>query len=227
MGIVIAIDGPAGSGKSSTAKEVARRLNLIYVDTGAMYRAVTLAIIRQGIDIHAEDKIVEAARKLEINFRWIDNVHHTFIGDDDVSAAIRTTDVANLVSPVSAIPDVREVMAERQRAFARDSDIIMEGRDIGTNVFPDADLKFYMDADIRVRAQRRIHDYQNIGQSLSLDAIVQELHKRDQIDSSRFHSPLKKADDAIVIDTTQLTFEEQVEQIIEIVRQKLNVIRSK
>jgi len=227
MGIVIAIDGPAGSGKSSTAKEVARRLNLIYVDTGAMYRAVTLAIIRQGIDIHAEDKIVEAARKLEINFRWIDNVHHTFIGDDDVSAAIRTTDVANLVSPVSAIPDVREVMAERQRAFARDSDIIMEGRDIGTNVFPDADLKFYMDADIRVRAQRRIHDYQNIGQSLSLDAIVQELHKRDQIDSSRSHSPLKKADDAIVIDTTQLTFEEQVEQIIEIVRQKLNVIRSK
>lgn len=227
MGIVIAIDGPAGSGKSSTAKEVARRLNLTYVDTGAMYRAVTLAIIRQGIDIHAEDKIVEAARKLEINFRWIDNVHHTFIGDDDVSAAIRTTDVANLVSPVSAIPDVREVMAERQRAFARDSDIIMEGRDIGTNVFPDADLKFYMDADIRVRAQRRIHDYQNIGQSLSLDAIVQELRKRDQIDSSRSHSPLKKADDAIVIDTTQLTFEEQVEKIIEIVRQKLNVIRSK
>lgn len=227
MGIVIAIDGPAGSGKSSTAKEVARRLNLTYVDTGAMYRAVTLAIIRKGIDIHAEDKIVEAARKLEINFRWIDNVHHTFIGDDDVSAAIRTTDVANLVSPVSAIPDVREVMAERQRAFARDSDIIMEGRDIGTNVFPDADLKFYMDADIRVRAQRRIHDYQNIGQSLSLDEIVQELRKRDQIDSSRSHSPLKKADDAIVIDTTQLTFEEQVEQIIEIVRQKLNVIRSK
>ncbi|MGC9364416.1 MAG: (d)CMP kinase [Fidelibacterota bacterium] len=223
MGIVIAIDGPAGSGKSSTAKEVARRLNFTYVDTGAMYRAVTLLVIRQGIDIHATEKIVAAARNLDIRFRWIDNVHHTFIGDEDVTAAIRMSEVAELVSPVSAIPGVRIVMAEQQRAFARMSNIVMEGRDIGTNVFPDADLKFYMNADLHVRAQRRSRDYQKIGQSLSLDEIAGELRKRDQIDSSRTHSPLKKAEDAIVIDTTHLSFEEQVAKIVGIVQKKLNL----
>jgi len=218
MGIIVAIDGPAGSGKSSTAKEVARRLNFTYVDTGAMYRAVTLAMLRKNIPIDDQELITRLARQLDIRFRWIDDVHHTFMDDEDVTDAIRTSAVAEMVSPVSAIPGVRVVMVEQQRAMAKNDNIVMEGRDIGTVVFPNADFKFYMDADIRVRAQRRINDYRKIGQALSVDEIIRELQKRDRIDSSRSHSPLKKARDAIIIDTTDLSFQEQVDQIIAIIR---------
>jgi len=218
MGIIVAIDGPAGSGKSSTAKEVARRLNFTYVDTGAMYRAVTLAMLRKNIPIDDQELITQLARQLDIRFRWIDDVHHTFMDDEDVTDAIRTSAVAEMVSPVSAIPGVRVVMVEQQRAMAKNDNIVMEGRDIGTVVFPNADFKFYMDADIRVRAQRRINDYRKIGQALSVDEIIRELQKRDRIDSSRSHSPLKKARDAIIIDTTDLSFQEQVDQIIAIIR---------
>ncbi|MBL7136244.1 MAG: (d)CMP kinase [Candidatus Marinimicrobia bacterium] len=218
MGIIVAIDGPAGSGKSSTAKEVARRLGFTYVDTGAMYRTVTLETLRRKVDVKNEDQVAQIAKEITISFKWIEDVHHTFLNDEDVSDGIRSSMAADMVSPVSAIPGVREVLAERQRQMAMIDNIVMEGRDIGTNVFPDADYKFYMDADIRVRASRRIKDYQNIGQDLSIDEIVLELQKRDKIDSSRSHSPLKKAKDAIIIDTTDLTFEEQVNKIITIIQ---------
>ena len=224
MGIIIAIDGPAGSGKSSTAKEVARRLGFTYIDTGAMYRSVTLEIIRRKIDICDEDQIEKIARESCIQFQWIDNKYHILLNGEDVSDEIRSSDVASLVSPVSAIAGIRKILAERQRQMAQDDNIIMEGRDIGTNVFPDADFKFYMDADIRVRAERRIKDYQAIGQKLSVAEIVRELEKRDKIDSSRSHSPLKKAEDAIIIDTTNLSFEEQVEEIVKIVQNKICVM---
>ena len=226
MGMIIAIDGPAGSGKSSTAKEVARQLNFTYVDTGAMYRAATLATLQKNIDIENEGLITRLARKLDIRFCWIDNVHHTFLDNEDVSDAIRTSTVAAMVSPVSAIPGVRVVMAEQQRAMAENDNIVMEGRDIGTNVFPNADFKFYIDADIYVRATRRINDYRKIGQSLTIEEIVKELKKRDKIDSSRSHSPLKKADDAITIDTSKLSFQEQVDQIVSIIRGKSDLIRN-
>lgn len=224
MGIIIAIDGPAGSGKSSTAKEVARRLGFTYIDTGAMYRSVTLEIIRRKIDICDEDQIEKIARESCIQFQWIDNKYHILLNSEDVSDEIRSSDVASLVSPVSAIAGIRKILAERQRQMAQDDNIVMEGRDIGTNVFPDADFKFYMDADIRVRAERRIKDYQAIGQKLSVAEIVRELEKRDKIDSSRSHSPLKKAEDAIIIDTTNLSFEEQVEEIVKIVQNKICVM---
>jgi cytidylate kinase len=218
MGIIVAIDGPAGSGKSSTAKEVARRLDFTYVDTGAMYRAVTLAVLQQNIPIENTTEIARLTRTIRIRFQWIENRHHTFLNGKDVTAAVRSSAVADMVSPVSAIPEVREILASRQRQMAMNDNIVMEGRDIGTNVFPDADFKFYMDADIRIRAQRRIRDYRDIGQKLSIAAIIKELEKRDKIDSSRSHSPLKKADDAIIIDTSNLSFEEQVEKIIQIIR---------
>jgi len=224
MGIIIAIDGPAGSGKSSTAKEVARRLGFTYIDTGAMYRSVTLEIIRRKIDICDEDQVEKIARESRIQFQWIDNKHHILLNGEDISDEIRSSDVASLVSPVSAIAGVRKILAERQRQMAQDDNIVMEGRDIGTNVFPDADFKFYMDADIRVRAERRIKDYQSIGQELTVAEIVRELEKRDKIDSSRSHSPLKKAEDAIIIDTTNLSFEEQVEEIVKIVQNKICVM---
>jgi cytidylate kinase len=219
MGIIVAIDGPAGSGKSSTAREVARRLGFTYIDTGAMYRSVTLAAIRQNINIQDEAKVTRIAEQSRIRFKWINGRYCTFLNDEDVSEAIRWSEVAKLVSPVSAIPGVRRVMAERQRQLAQKDNIVMEGRDIGTNVFPNANFKFYLDADIRVRAQRREKDYREIGQDLTLDQIVSELEKRDRIDSSRQHSPLKKAEDAITIDTTHLTFEEQVTKIVNLIQQ--------
>jgi cytidylate kinase len=223
MGKIIAIDGPAGSGKSSTAREVARRINYVYIDTGAMYRAVTLKVIEKNIDINDTNKIAEEAQNLDINFKWIDDEHHTFLDNRDVSKEIRTTAVANLVSPVAVIPAVREHLAALQREMGKTENIVMEGRDIGTNVFPDADFKFYMIADVRVRAQRRIKDYQKVGQKVSIDDIIKEIQNRDKIDSSRTHSPLKKAEDAIEIDTSTLDFEEQVEKIIEIIQKGQSV----
>lgn len=219
MGIIVAIDGPAGSGKSSTAREVARRLGFTYIDTGAMYRSVTLATIRQRIDVQDEVRVTRIAEQSRIYFKWINGRYCTFLNDEDVSDAIRSSVVAKQVSQVSAVPGVRQVMAERQRQMARADNIVMEGRDIGTNVFPNANFKFYLDADIRVRAQRREKDYRAIGQNLILDQIVSELVKRDRIDSSRQHSPLKKAEDAITIDTTHLTFEDQVAKIVELIKQ--------
>ncbi len=218
MGKIIAIDGPAGSGKSSTAREVAKRLNYVYVDTGAMYRAVTLMVIEKNIDINDEERIAEEARNLNIHFKWINDQHHTFLGDRDVSKDIRTKEVANLVSPVSVIPAVREHLADLQRQMGESQNIVMEGRDIGTNVFPDADFKFYMIADVYVRAKRRINDYRIVGQEIDIEEIAEEIRNRDKIDSSRSHSPLKKADDAIEIDTSTLKFDEQVELIIEKIR---------
>ena len=219
MGIIVAIDGPAGSGKSSTAREVARRLGFTYIDTGAMYRSVTLAAIRQKIDVRDESKVTQIAEQSRIWFKWINGRYCTFLNGEDVSEAIRSSAVAKLVSPVSTIPGVRQIMANRQRQLAQDDNIVMEGRDIGTNVFPNANYKFYLDADIQVRAKRREKDYRGLGQHLTLEQIVGELAKRDQIDSSRQHSPLKKAEDAITIDTTHLTFEEQVTKIVKLIQQ--------
>ena len=218
MGKIIAIDGPAGSGKSSTAREVAKRLNYVYVDTGAMYRAVTLKVIEKNIDIKDEEQIADEARNLNINFKWINDQHHTFLGDRDISIAIRTKEVADLVSPVSVIPAVREHLADLQRKMGDTQNIVMEGRDIGTNVFPDADFKFFMIADVYVRAKRRINDYRKVGQEIDIEEIAAEIRKRDKIDSSRSHSPLKKAQDAIEIDTSALKFEKQVEMIIDKIR---------
>lgn len=218
MGRIIAIDGLAGSGKSSTAREVSKRINYVYIDTGAMYRAVTLLTIEKKIDINDTEAISKIAKNLAIEFKWIKGEHHTFLGNKDVSKEIRTKEVASLVSPVSVIPAVREHLASLQRKLGKTDNIVMEGRDIGTNVFPNADLKFFMIADVRVRAQRRIADYQKVGQKISLEEIIKVIDERDRIDSSREHSPLKKASDAIEIDTTALNFEEQVAKIIEIIQ---------
>ncbi|PIS28855.1 MAG: cytidylate kinase [Candidatus Marinimicrobia bacterium CG08_land_8_20_14_0_20_45_22] len=225
MGIVVAIDGPAGSGKSSTAKEVAKRLGFTYVDTGAMYRAITLLAIRRKVNPEVSEQIISLASSTDIRFRWENGDLRTLLNGEDVSEEIRSAEVAQAVSPVSAIAGVREIMVKRQREMSHENNIVMEGRDIGTNVFPRADFKFYVTADVEVRARRRIGDYQKIGQNLSLEEIIKEIKKRDRIDSSRAHSPLKKADDAIVIDTTHLTFEEQVEKIIEIVKNRPEMVR--
>ncbi|MCK4296742.1 MAG: (d)CMP kinase [Candidatus Marinimicrobia bacterium] len=222
MGIIVAIDGPAGAGKSSTAKEVAFQLGFVYIDTGAMYRAVTLEVIRSNVDVSNENQVTLIAKKSNIQFRWINKYLHTFLNSEDVSDEIRSSEVADLVSSVSAIPGVRDVMVKCQREMAKRDNIVMEGRDIGTNVFPSADFKFYLDADIDVRAKRRISDYKKIGQELTLEEIKKEIKIRDKIDSSRRYSPLKKAYNAIIIDTTNLSFKEQVEMIVNRVKKVLS-----
>lgn len=222
MGIIVAIDGPAGAGKSSTAKEVAFQLGFVYIDTGAMYRAVTLEVIRSNVDVSNENQVTLIAKKSNIQFRWINKYLHTFLNSEDVSDEIRSSEVADLVSPVSAIPGVRDVMVKCQREMAKRDNIVMEGRDIGTKVFPSADFKFYLDADIDVRAKRRISDYKKIGQELTLEEIKKEIKIRDKIDSSRRYSPLKKAYNAIIIDTTNLSFKEQVEMIVNRVKKVLS-----
>jgi len=221
MGIIVAIDGPAGAGKSSTAREVALRLGFLYIDTGAMYRAVTLETIRRNIDVAQQAAVIQLAQEVQIRFRWIDRALHTFLNDKDVSEAIRSARVAGRVSPVSAIGGVREVMAANQRKLGETENLVMEGRDIGTNVFPQAQFKFYLNADVAVRARRRLQDYRKIGQELTIAQIVAELKKRDKIDSSREHSPLKRAADAILVDTTDMDFEDQVNFIVDKVKATL------
>ncbi|MCF7884869.1 MAG: (d)CMP kinase [Candidatus Marinimicrobia bacterium] len=220
MGDVVSIDGPAGAGKSSTAKEVAKELGFLYIDTGAMYRSVTLAAIRNNIDINKDDEITQLASDLDIGFKRIDGEYHTYLNGEDVSKEIRSSQVADLVSPVSAIQGVRNVLVEQQRQMAEDNNLVMEGRDIGTNVFPDAKYKFYLTADVAVRARRRMQDYQQNGQDLTEEDIIEEIKKRDKIDSSRKFAPLKKPRGAYVIDTTNLDFNEQVKIIVNRVKDK-------
>jgi len=214
MGDVVSIDGPAGAGKSTTAKQVAQELGFLYIDTGAMYRSVTLAAIRNDVDVEQEEEVTALAADLAIHFEKINGEYHTFMNGEDVSRDIRSSEVADLVSPVSAIGGVRDVLVDQQRKLAKNHNVVMEGRDIGTNVFPNAKYKFYLVADVEVRAKRRMKDYQKNGQNLSEEEIIEELKKRDKIDSSREHAPLKKPEDAYVVDTTNLDFEEQVAIIV-------------
>jgi len=221
-GFVVAIDGKAGSGKSTTAKGVAKRLNFFYLDTGAMYRAFTLKYINAGgsknIDLeliknlinHTEIELIQKNSELQV---YLDGV--------DVSKEIRTPGVNELVSPISAIKEVRDWMVKKQREIAKNKNIVCEGRDMATVVFPEAQVKIFMDADLSTRAERRRKELQEKGVKISFEESLNNLKYRDDYDSSREHSPLKKTDDAIVIDTTNLTIEQEIELVEKIVRERL------
>lgn len=220
MSRAVVLDGPAGSGKSTTAIEIARRLNYIYLDTGAMYRALTLKFLREG-----KEKIENASDTQELlNNTTIDIKPSAegliiYLDGEDVTDKIRSNEVDGFVSEVSAVDKVREYLQVQQRRFASDHDIVAEGRDLGTYVFPDADVKIFLVADLEVRAKRR--QLQKNADDKELKKFEKNLAKRDKIDSSRSHSPLKKADDAVEVDTTNLTFDEQVDKILEICHQKI------
>lgn len=220
MGKVVVIDGPAGSGKSTTAIALAAKLGFIYLDTGAMYRALTVKFLKLGIETFKNEKLTKNILDSTI-LRLIpgDNGLMVTLDNVDVTDQIRSNEVEGFVSEVSAAPVVREYMHRQQRSFARNFDIVAEGRDLGSYVFPDADIKIFLVADLDVRSQRRL--LQKNASDKELEKFRENLVKRDRIDSSREHSPLKKADDAIEIDTTNLTFEEQVEKIYEICRKKI------
>ncbi len=225
---IIAIDGPAGAGKSTTARKTAEILGFIYVDTGAMYRAVTLDVLGHDIDPVDEEGVCRIIRTTKVELRVKDGVQLTILNGKDVSARIRERDVTMAVSAVSAMGCVRERMTHLQREIGssiRNSTagnalgVVMEGRDIGTVVFPDAEFKIYLDATVEVRARRRFLELAEKGKTVSYDDLVNEIAERDRANTERELAPLKKADDALFIDTSDMTFEEQVRMIVGIVHE--------
>ncbi|TAL70771.1 MAG: (d)CMP kinase [Bacteroidetes bacterium] len=220
--IIIAIDGPAGSGKSTTAKIAAERLGYVYIDTGAMYRAVTLAWLRAKKEL-TEDILCKMLDGIHIELKPSENGQRTILNGEDVSDEIRTIEVTKNVSPVSAIGCVREKLVEMQRELGKNGAVVMDGRDIGTIVFPNAELKIFLIASAETRAQRRTLELKNKGIEESIEEIKKQIIERDRYDSSREISPLRKAYDAIEIDTSNLTIEGQVEKVVELALEKINL----
>jgi cytidylate kinase len=216
----IAIDGPAASGKSTTARLVARRLGYLYIDTGAMYRALTHCVLRDKIDVHSGDRVLTLARNLDIQLINREEGLGTLVNGEDISAEIRRPQVDEIISIVSAYRGVREIMVQKQRMIAASGGIVMDGRDIGTVVLPDAEIKIFMKASLEERARRRYKELQNRGSRVSLNAVRKDIRHRDKLDSSRAIAPLKPAPDAHIIDTSRLTVEDQVEKVLEIVEQR-------
>lgn len=218
---IIAIDGPVGAGKSSTARKVAEELGFIYIDTGAMYRAVTLNALEKGIDPSDESCVKSVLIDIKVELKLIGGSQRTFINGSDVSERIRDLDVTRAVSAVSAMKAVRDKMTSLQREFGTKGGIVMEGRDIGTVVFPDAEVKIYLDASIEVRAKRRYKELIEKGVEIEIEKLEDEIRERDRLNSERAIAPLKKAADAEYIDTSGMTFNEQVSAVVTFTRKKI------
>ena len=216
--MIVAIDGPAASGKSTTAKMVAKKLKMTYLDTGAMYRAVTLALLRSNTDLDDYDSVCRVIDELELDIYDKGSKTIVKLDGEDVSQAIRSMPVTENVSVVSAMKYVRQTMVEIQRNIGKKTNCVVEGRDIGTVVFPDAEFKIFMVADVNMRAERRFKDFYEMGENRSLQEVMTDLKRRDEKDSTRSHSPLQKADEAIEIDTSMLSIDQQVEKIINLVK---------
>ncbi len=214
--IIISIDGPAASGKSTTARLVAKELGYLYIDTGAMYRALTLEVLNLNVHITDEDAIIKIANRVKINFIPGDGEPRTILNGKDVSADIRLPKISRVISTISTYGDVRNIMKAKQRALAKLGGIVMDGRDIGTVVFPHAELKIFMDATVDERTDRRVKELKKNGIRVEWEEVKNELIQRDLIDSSRDVAPLKPAEDAHIIDTSKLTIEDQVQKILSI-----------
>lgn len=221
MHFVVTIDGTAASGKSTTAIRVAERLGLFYIDSGAMYRGVALAVLRAGIDITDRHAIANLARKLKFDFKIEDGKVRVFMNGEDISNIIRGSEISELSSVIATYPEVRKVLVAMQRELTKRGNTICEGRDMGTVVFPDAAIKIYMDASLEERARRRLRDLHRKGEKVTLEEIITRLRQRDERDKTRKHSPLKPAPDAIHIDTTNLTIDEEITKVIDIIRRIL------
>lgn len=222
--INIAIDGLSGCGKSSTAKRVAKELGYKFIDTGAMYRAVTLYMLDHQVDLEFTDEVKAALANIQIDFRFNPKTskNETFLNTQNVEEAIRSMRVANYVSEVAAIKAVRMAMVAQQQEMGKQRGVVMDGRDISSVVFPDAELKLFMTASTEVRAKRRQMELAEKGEMVELNKIMENLESRDRIDSTRAESPLIKVDDAIEIDTSHLTFDEQVQKVLDLARQRID-----
>lgn len=219
--IIIAIDGPAASGKSTIAKLIAEKLGFIYLDTGAMYRAITFLSLRKGV-INDVNSIIDIARNIDIKLKFENNVTHVFVDGEEITDFIRTPEVNAKVSDVSKIPDVRREMVKIQKRMGQNVSLVAEGRDITTVVFPNADIKIFMNADIDVRTERRFKELLEQNASITKEEVKQNLIDRDLIDSGREISPLKKSEDAYELDTTAISVENELEKILSLVEQIKN-----
>ena len=214
--MVIAIDGPAGSGKGTITKIIAEKKGLVYIDTGAMYRCIALASIREGIPIDDKEGIIDLAKRVNISF---DQDGHVFLNKEDVSSEIRSKEVSSIVSPLSSIVEVRHIMVDAQRELAKGLDVIMEGRDITTVVFPDTPYKFYLDATVEERANRRFKQNQEAGIDMSYAEILESIKKRDYNDMHKEEGSLMRTDDQIYIDSTNLSIDEVVDEILKHIKE--------
>lgn len=209
--IVIAIDGYSSCGKSTLAKALAKKLHFIYIDSGAMYRAVTLYFLRNHINLTDHDQVVEALKNIHLNFHSKDYQTHITLNDEEVSDEIRLMPVSENVSAVSAIKEVRHEMVKQQQRMGKSKNIVMDGRDIGTTVFPNASVKFFMTADPKIRAERRYKELLPQNPDITLEVVFENLAHRDYLDTTRQESPLVRAQDAVILDNTNLTQEEQLQ----------------
>ncbi len=220
MAFNVAIDGPAGAGKSTIAKVVAKELNLIYVDTGAMYRAVALYMLRQGVDLTDKDKVIDRCPEAKVTIRYQDGIQVVFLNGENVNAFLRTEEVGDAASVISPIPQVRRNMVALQKSLAAETDCIMDGRDIGTCVLPDAQLKIYLTASSDVRARRRYDELTAKGESCDFQKIKADIEDRDYRDMHREESPLRQAEDAVTVDTSDMTVQEVQARIMELCRSR-------
>lgn len=217
----VAIDGPGGAGKSTVAKAAAKELGLIYVDTGALYRAVGVNGLRNGLDTTDEKQIKKMLKKTAVGLRYIDGVQHVFLNDEDVSEEIRTPDASMAASNVSAIQCVRDFLFDTQRDIAKKNNCIMDGRDIATVVLPDAQVKIFLTASAEVRAQRRFLELQAKGSTDTYEKVLEELKQRDYQDSHREIAPLKPAEDSIIVDTSEMPLDESIATVVKLIKEKM------
>ena len=214
MSYNIAIDGPAGAGKSTIAKLVSKKKGYIYVDTGAMYRAMALYLIKRGVAAEDKEKIEEVCKEADISIEYKNGEQVVLLNGEDVNGLIRTEEVGNMASASSSNPKVRKKMVQIQKELAKKTDVVMDGRDIGTCVLPDADVKVYLTASVEVRAMRRYNEHQMKGEPCELEKIKADIADRDHRDMTRENSPLKQAEDAVLIDSSEMTIEEVAEKIL-------------
>lgn len=221
MSFVVGIDGPAGSGKGTVTKEIANKLGLINIDTGSTYRCVALEVLNRNISLENTEKIIQVAKNIKINIENTPNGDIVFLNGKNVTKDIRSKEVTKIVSPISSIKEVRYIMVELQRKLAEGKNVIMEGRDICTYVFPNADIKIYLDASIEERAKRRYKENIEKNIDMTYEEVYENIKKRDENDKAKEIGALKVAKDSIIIDTTNLSIEEVVDKIINIIREKI------
>lgn len=220
----IAVDGPAGAGKSTLARQAARELGFLYVDTGAIYRTVALKVLRLGADPAQPDQVIPLLEKLNIQMDYgPEGEQRMFLDGEDVSQAIREHSVSALASQVSAIPAVRAFLLEFQRRQARKHDVVMDGRDIGTVVLPEADVKVFLTAEPQARARRRLLELEQRGEKTNFDTILRDIQQRDKLDRNRSIAPLRQAEDAVVLDTTRLNLSESLQALLSLIKEKIDL----
>ncbi len=221
MSFNIAIDGPAGAGKSTIAKRAAKELAFIYVDTGAMYRSIALGLLRMGTDV-ADEKAMEAAlAQIEVGIGYENGEQQVYLNGENVSGLIRTEEVSAMASTSSARPQVRAKLTDLQRELAKRENVLMDGRDIGTSILPNAQLKIYLTASVETRAKRRYLEQKERGETCSLEEIMRDIEERDFRDMTRKASPLKQAEDAVLVDSSDMTIDEVVNQIVSLARERM------